>query len=244
MKKIKKVVFVLVLLILLSGCGEKTSTKSKKEEVKDNTIISTLTNQIISLEQLTKTRDLYTKGEGKGLDYTDEEKIRFGVESRIAQGGVPVLSKEDMEQLQVKGITNVVSYVDLAEVAEYINANFEEPVKTFATVSGCPAYTYDEGEKKFYVQASCQTDDATTIVSMIEKVSKEDNKYYVTVYAGLNDGNAVYGDFAKTKTVKTLTQDETYSITNEDKVQFTKINYTFELDGNGQYILKSFKVEK
>lgn len=239
MKNFKKLAFVFVILVLLSGCGKTTSSSNKKEEVKDEEAINALTNQIISLEYLAKTRELYTKGEGKAEDYTNEDKIRFGVESRIAQAGVPALTQEEMVELNSKGITNVASYVDLSDAANYINSNFEESVKTYSSVTGCPTYTYDESTKRFYIQATCQTEDATTIVSTIDKMTKDGNKYYVTVYAGLNDGSAVYADFDKKKIVKTLAKDETYSITKEDKEQFTKFTYTFEKNSNNKYIFKT-----
>lgn len=244
MKKLRNLAFILVILVILSGCSKSTTSSNKKEEVKDDEVINTLTNQIISLEYLTKTRDFYTNGEGKAEDYTDEDKIRYGIESRIGRAGVPVLTKEQIAELATKGITNVASYVDLSDVSEYINGNFEESVKTYTTVTGCPTYTYDENAKKFYIQAECQSNDATTIVSTVDKITKESNKYYVTVYAGLNDGNAVYGDFEKKKTVKTLTKDETYSITNDDKAQFTKFTYTFEKNSNDNYIFKTVTKEK
>lgn len=238
MTKLRRYVFLFLIVSLLVGCGKKTSS-NKVEEVNDITVISTLQNEILVLENIKKTREIYIKGDGKVSDYSDDDKIRYGIEYKISQAGVPILTKEEIAELNSKGITGVASYVDLKDVISNIKNTFGENVNEYKTSLGCPKYTYDDSNKRFYIESKCETTDIETIISKIGKVTKKNNKYYVVIYAGLNDGTNIYSDFEKKNLIKSISVNESYTITEDNMNMFTKYTYTFEKDSDGKYIFKS-----
>lgn len=244
MNKIKKYVFVFFMIFLLAGCNKTTTTSNKTEDVTDETVISLLQNKITILENLDKTKEIYTKGDGKATDYTDEDKIRYGIEYKISYTGLPALSAQEINALKAKGITNVASYIEVKDVTENINSTFNDSIKKHIDASGCPKYTYDSENEKYYIESKCETMDATSIVSKIDKVTKKGNKYYVLVYAGLNDGTNVYSDFEKKNLIRTLSINDSYSITEDDMKMFTKFTYTFEKTKEDKYIFKSLTKTK
>ena len=239
MTKFRRYVFLFLIISLLVGCGKKSSSSNKVEDVSDITVISTLQNEITVLENLKKTKEIYTKGDGKSSDYSEEDKIRYGIDFKIAQAGVPILTDKEILELKAKGITGVASYVELEDVTTNIKDTFGDSVKEYKTVEGCPKYTYDESSKRFYIESKCETTDVETIVSKIEKVTKKKDKYYVVIYAGLSDGTNIYSDFEKKNLIKTISINEAYTITEDNKNMFTKFTYTFEKNNDGQYIFKS-----
>lgn len=238
MTKLRRYVFLFLIVSLLVGCGKKTSS-NKVEEVNDITVISTLQNEILVLENIKKTREIYIKGDGKASDYTDDDKIRYGIEYKISQAGVPILTKEEIAKLNSKGITGVASYVDLKDVISNIKDTFGENISEYKTSLGCPKYTYDDSNERFYIESKCETTDIETIISKIGKVTKKNNKYYVVIYAGLNDGTNIYSDFEKKNLIKSISVNESYTITEDNMNMFTKYTYTFEKDSDGKYIFKS-----
>ena len=67
MNKIKNLLLVFAMIFLLSGCIKNT-VEEKREIVNDEAVVTKLRNQIISLESLDKTLELYTNGSGKSTD--------------------------------------------------------------------------------------------------------------------------------------------------------------------------------
>lgn len=244
MSKIKKILLVFVMIILLSGCNSKNDSKEGTEEVTDNSVTNYIKSQITALESLPKTITVYTKGEGTDSDYDNEDKIRYGLEARISNASVPMLTADEIQQLAQRNIIGVSSYIETSEVASYVSKNFESSTLDYITLSGCPTFTYDAESKKYYIQTECVIEDPTSIYSYVDKVTKKDNVYYATVYAGLSDGSMVYNDFEKTKVVANLTENQSYTISDTDKTQFTKFTYKFEKNTNGDYIFKSITKEK
>lgn len=239
MNKLKKIVLVFVIAVLLGGCTKNT-TEEKKEIVTDEAIIATLKNQIVSLESLDKTIELYTNGSGKSTDYSNEDKLRYGLNVRMSSATVPALTQTEIQLLETKNILNVSSYVDSADVAKYISDNFSMATVDFTNLTGCPAYFYDKDNSRFYIQTNCVSQNNNSIYSYIDNVEKKDNIYYVTVYTGLSDGTSLYNDFNKSKVVVDLLSNQDYTITDNDKKEFTLFTYEFEKNGNGNYIFKGF----
>ena len=239
MRKLRKIIIVFVLTFLLSGCTKNVVEENKKE-IKDDATITTLKNQIVSLESLTKTIELYTAGSGKSTDYSNEDKLLYGLNARISNSAVKLLTPAEIQFLAQKNILNVSSYVEASEVGKYISANFSMSSVDFVNVIGCPAYYYDKDTSRFYIQNNCTVQNNNSIYSYIDKVEKKDNIYYVTVYAGLSDGSSLYNDFSKSKVVIDLLSNPDYTITEADKDQYTVFTYQFEKNSNGNYILKEF----
>ena len=239
MNKISKYVLLFIVVSLLVGCSKKQTTSNKIKEVKDEEIITILQNKITILEGLTKTKEIYTKGDGKASDYIDEDKIRYGINYKISTAGVPALSNEEIVSLKQKGINDVSSYIEIKEISNTINGTFSDSITKYIDSNGCPKYIYDEVKERYYIQSKCETEDSTSIISRIDKVTNKNNKYYVDVYAGLNDGTNIYSDFDKKNLIKILSSNDSYTITDEDKKMFTKFKYTFEKTSDGMYIFKS-----
>lgn len=239
MNKIKKFLLVFVMVVLLCGCTKNT-TEEKKEKVTDETVITAIKNQITALESLDKTEELYKKGEGKSEDYTNEDKLRYGLEARISSAAVTALTPTEIQYLASRNILNVTSYVDSSEVSKYIGKNFASSTVDFVNLSGCPAYYFDSNNSRFYIQTQCVSQDTSTIYSYIDSVEMKDNVYYVTVYAGLSDGTNLYNDFNKSKVVVDITSNQEYTISDNDKKDYTVFTYKFEKNTNGDYIFKEF----
>ena len=240
MNKLRRIILVFVIAILLSGCTKNVAKEKTKKEIKDDKAITTLKNQIVSLESLTKTIELYTTGSGKSSDYSNEDKLLYGLNTRISSSAVTLLTPIEIQELATKNILNVSSYVDSADVGKYISEIFPMSSIEFKNVTGCPAYYYDKDASKFYIQNNCTVQNNNSIYSYIDKVEQKDSVYYVTVYAGLSDGANLYNDFAKSKVVVDLLSNPDYTITDKDKNEYTIFTYQFEKNSNGNYILKGF----
>ena len=239
MNKIKNLLLVFAMIFLLSGCTKNT-VEEKKEIVNDEAIITKLRNQIISLESLDKTIELYTKGSGKSTDYTNEDMLRYGLNVRMSSATIPALTQAEIQLLASKNILNVSGAIEASYVGDEISKNFSMSSVKYTSLTGCPSFYYDEDNSRFYIQSKCVSQSKNSIYSYIDKVEKKDNTYYVTIYAGLSDGSSVYNDFNKSKVVVDLLSKADYTITDNDKKDYTLYTYEFEKNGNGNYIFKSF----
>lgn len=242
MNKLKKFVFIIFAVLILSGCSVSTSKETGAKIVNDDTIKSLLESHIISLQSLPKTLELYVKGSGETKDYTADDKLNLGLEMRFNNAGIPSLTQQQILNLQAKQITNVTGYIPSTDVEDNIKSIFGPVTIEHKNMTGCPTFIYDDTEKIYYINSNCTVEQTSTIISFVDKVTSEDNIYYVTVYAGLIDNNKVYADFNKSEVVKELLTDEQYAISDETKEQFTKITYTFTKNSNGEYVFTSLKI--
>ncbi len=246
MKKFKKFIFVFVLIVLLTGCNSTQNTTKESEKVEDEIVLQTISNQVITLEQLPKTLELYKKGEAKIDDYTNEDKLRYSIDavtsSRVVENNV---SQEKKNELAAKGITNVNAFIPSDELGEQITSVFGISTINYDNISGCPNYIYVEADKGYYSQELPDCNEQTSedkLISKIGNVTVIDNVYTAEFYVGVISNNTVYSDFNKTKVVKALGDSETYTISDEDKSKFSKVTYKFKKDSNSNLNLVSFKI--
>lgn len=241
MKKIGSFFFALFTVILLSGCNTIVNNNNSKI-VSDDETISILKGNVELLNMIPKTVELYVKGAATNDDYTKEDKILGGLESRYVSSGTGTLTPEKIYELKLAGIINVTTAISVTDVEKNITDVFGPVSLTHQNIGTCPKFIYYEKDKSYYVNSVCQNTNASSVVSYVDKVTNNENIYYVTVYAGLLENNVVYADFNKKTTIKTLAPEELYEISEESKEQFTKIVYTFTKDSNGNYVFKEFKL--
>ena len=241
MGKVKKIVFIFVAIILLAGCDTKNSNTSQAKEITDEVILGTIRNNISSLDNISKTSELYTKGLGQASDYTADEKLRYGLDSAITSRASSDLTAEQLQSIKEKQLLNITSVVSVEEAQGYVSNLFGPTTLKHANVEGCPSYIYNETEKLYYVQEGCTKEVTSSPISFVDRVTNKDNIYYVTAYVGLIDGTKVYSDFNKSKIVKELDLNELYEITDDNKEEFSKYTYTFTKNSNGSYVFTELK---
>lgn len=247
MKNIKKLVFIFVMIVLLTGCNSNESSKeSRTEKVTDESVLTNITNVVTNLEQLPKTLELYKKGSAEVSDYTDEDKIMYAINDITSSRSITNnVTEEKQKELVAKGINGVSMFIPSNEVAEKINTTFGISSVKHLNITGCDNYLYVEEDKNYYVQhvENCEepvVEDA--LISKLGEVKKQDNNYTAEVYVGVISNNSVYYDLSKSKVAKALAEDESYSISDEDKTKFTKVIYTFKNNENNNIVLVSYKV--
>lgn len=207
---------LLVLIILLCGCTKEVSDNIETEKVvKDDSIIWILSDQIKGLEKLDTTYDLYKKGRGTIDNYTNDDKILYGINEAII--------KDNAEDYK---------YVYINVIKNYLKKMFGPNNISFHTIDN---YIFDND--KYIINYE---NNNKSIVSYIDKVTVKYNYYYVTVYAGIIDNDEVYGDFDETKLVQVLYNDMQYDIDKKDYKSFTKYKYKFMKNYEGNYILVEF----
>ena len=244
MNYIKYTCLVIISLFIFSGCSiEKTNDDSKEQIVKDDEVINNIKNNIISLETLDKTFEIYRKGNGKKDDYTNNEKLTSGLNSRFANGG---LNKPTAEQLINKKLDNIDGTISVSEAKEYVSKTFGEISIEYKTLDGCPSYIYSEDEKLFYVKYGCSNKKVNDVISFIDIITKKDNEYYADVYVGVidNETKKVYGNIEKTKYILEIKNDDFFVIDEKNKEQFDRYKYTFTKDSNGNYVFTSIEKNK
>lgn len=239
MNKLKKLIFVFVAIILLAGCDVTSKEESQTKEITDEVILGIIKNNVSSLDNIPKTIELYTNGSGQAKDYTNDDKLFYGLDVAINSKADSELTTEQLQKINQNNLTNVTSVVSVEEAQGYVSDLFGPTTLKHANVSGCPSYIYDETEKIYYVQFGCTKETISLPISYVERVTNKDNLYYATVYVGLIDGNNVYNDFNKTKVVQELGLNESFAITNDNKEEFSKYTYTFTKNSNGSYVFTS-----
>ena len=214
MRKVRYIIFLLIFI--LCGCTKEISNNIETEKiVKDDLVIHNITNQIKGLETLDTTYNLYTKGHGSLKDYSNDDKILYGINMSIRS-----------EQIKDN------KYIEINNIKNYSNNNFGHNNLSFHTIDN---YIFDNNR---YIINYKNKD--KSIVSYIDKITTKYNYYYVIVYTGIRHNDEVYGDFDETNLVQLLYDDSQYEITENDKKQFTKFKYKFEKNFEGKYILVEF----
>ena len=245
MKKVKKFIFVITLLIIVSGCSNSSKTSSEPlEQVKDEVIINIIKNQVSSLEYLETTKKGYEKGTLSINDYNNTDKILYGLEYRIAQGALQTLNKEQLIEAQKLGVKDANEFINVSEVEKYINKTFGAISVNHETINKCPAFYYNKDNKLYYIINNCKSEKTSEIVSYIDDITKKGNEFYATVYAGLidNENNQVYGNFEKTKIIEQIDEKKSFEINQENKKEFTEFTYTFIKNSDGNYVFS--KIQK
>ena len=214
MKKIKYLVCLLVLI--LCGCTKDISNNIETEKVvKDDLVINNLTNQIKVLETLDTTYNLYNNGHGSIKDYTNDDKILYGINMSIRNEKI-----------------NNNKYILLQDIKKYSKNNFGPTSYSFHTIDN---FIFDNNR---YIVNYKNKD--VSIISYIDKITTKYNYYYVTVYVGIKNNDEIYGDLEEMKLVQLLYDDIQYDIDEKDKESFTKFKYKFEKNFEGNYILVDF----
>ena len=245
MKKIKSFIFIITLLIIVTGCGNGDKTTSEpREEVKDEVVINIIKNQVLGLEYLDTTKKGYENGSISIDDYSDTDKILYGLEYRIAQGGLQTLNKEQLLEAEKLNIKDASEFINVSEVEKYITKTFGAVSVKHDSISGCPEFKYSSQNKMYYVIKTCENKNTNSIVSYIDDITKKGNEYYATVYIGVidNERYQVYGNFEKTKLIEQIEKDESFEINQENKNDFTEYTYTFIKNSDGNYIFS--KIQK
>jgi len=214
MRKVRYIIFL--LLFILCGCTKEVSDNIEIEKVvKDNLIIHNITNQIKGLETLNTTYNLYTKGHGSIKDYSNDDKVLYGINMSIRNEKI----KDN-------------KYIEINNIKAYSNSNFGHNKLSFHTIED---YILDNNG---YIVNYKNKE--INIVSYIDKITTKYNYYYVTVYVGIKHNDEVYGDLDEMKLVQLLYDDVQYDIDEKDKESFTKYKYKFEKNFEGKYILVEF----
>ena len=215
MKRVIKYITIL-LVFVLCGCSKEITDNIETEKiVKDNEIIWKLTNQIKGLESLNTTYNIYKIGSGNIDNYTNDDKILYGINMSIRNE---------------KADNNIVLTSD---IKYYSNNNFGPNNLYFNNIDN---YLYDNDK---YIVKYINKD--KTIVSYIDKVTTKYNYYYVNVYVGIKHNDEVFGDLEENKLVQVLYEDTQYEIDKNDLNLFTKYRYKFEKNYEGNYILVEIK---
>ena len=243
MKSFKKVLFVLAFLLIFTGCSvskENNEDSNEIETVSDTAIVDSIKNNVNSLESVKKTLELYKKGNAKIDDYTKDDKLLVGLNTRFNNGA---LKKPTQAQLAASNLTNIDGVITTDEVVEYSSRVFGDVTLDYSSKEGCPSYIYNATEKLFYVKYGCSNETDSDIISYVDEVTHSDNVYYANVYVGIIDStvNKVYGNVDKTKFIADINADDSYSIDSKNKEQFDLFVYTFTKNKEGNYVFTSIE---
>lgn len=236
MKKLRYFVALLVVT-LLAGCTNSTSSSSYKD-VKDDAIRNLLTNYVIAIESSPKTIELYKKDKATIKDYKNEDMLLIGLNTAYGLESEIDLTPAQVAHFEKNNMKNVYSYINSSDVESNINKIFGSTTVKNATTNSCPNYIFNQQQSVYYVQHNCENKDK--ILSYISSVKNDGNLYLVEVYAGYISNNTLYGDVNKSKKIKDLEVEESYTIDDSNKGSFTKYTYTFKKNSDGNYIFDSF----
>lgn len=243
MKKISKILFVFVVLLLVAGCGN-TEVENEDTKVVDNeSILNILKSHIVSLENAPTTLELYKKGSFKASDYSNDDILVLGLNTAFGLELETDLTKNQIAYLAKQGIKDAEAYVTVNDVDSTINNIFGVvSMKYDDKIGNCPIFTYDKENSRYYVSKKCD-DNSDKLISYIDKVTNKDNDYYVDVYSGIISNKKVYGKMDKSDSIKELGEEETYIIDKTNKDKFTLVKYIFTKNSDGKYVFTSAKVE-
>lgn len=234
MKRFKKILFLMIILILVGGCGKKEKDIKDAKLVTDINIKSTIANHVATIEDLPKTIDLYKKDEVKPQDYDNNDIIKLGIIANVSYRNDIYLTDAEKKALTAKNITGVESYVDVNDINNSINDIWGPiNIKHSETLKGCPTYIFEQN--RYYIKNDCQTTQ-DRLISYIDKITVDGNKYYASVYVGLISNNVLYGDVNKDNKIVELDPEGSYPIDKTNKDKFSKYIYTFSKNSDGKYV--------
>lgn len=221
MKKFKYLLIVFAL-VLVVGCGSKTSSKEASKEVTDEAIITTLTNNVVVLQKLPKTMEIYKKGKGSISDYDNSDYVLMGLNANL--------------QYIYRENNQIILNTDIEAEANKIvgPVNIKYDVQSY---NGCPVFVYNAAKAGYALNTNCKEADVDSIISRVDSITVDGTEYKVVVYAGLRSGNAIYKDMDKSEKVADMSGEEAYSITEEDKDKFNKYEYIFKKNTDGNYVI-------
>lgn len=241
MKKLKWLVCSLVFIFILTGCGS-ADTKDTKNIVENEEVFMNISNRIRTIEAIPEVIDLYKKGEFDSKSFSNEGLLQYGLIGSYKLENHYDLSAAEKVTLTRAGIRNVDSYIKVEDMDDVVASTFGAvTVNQQEKVGGCPSFIYDNAKKIYYVSAVCNDD--AQIVSYIDTITTDGTKYYVTIYAGIISGDKkIYGDFNNKKFIADYNpESDGFEITSDSKDKYTKFQYTFIKNTDGNYVLNSFK---
>jgi hypothetical protein len=184
------------------------------------------------MQSIDKTLEIYKNGSGTKEDYSDTDKLLFGLNYVFA-------SKVLNNAPKLPNIDGIISGDD---VSISISNLFDSEV-IYDTIGTCPNYIYNKNANVFYIKYNCTTDSNISIITYIDKITLENDHYYANVYVGIIDNitNKVYGNIERTRYIETVSNGESYNINDDNKNNFESYTYTFLKKSNDKYIFDSIK---
>jgi len=149
---------------------------------------------------------------------------------------------EILDTIKANNETEAISY---DKFNTYYKKLFNEDASTEDIIGICPNWYYDSTNKMFVAFLGCGGVDFKGQIAYLDSYSKVDDNIVVTTYvAGVNslsNGATLYTDAQLSTKYKDLTTEEfnKFEIDETNKTSFTKYNFTFAKNTNGEYYFKS-----
>lgn len=238
--KIKNILmtFILVSSLFIVGC------ESKKEEtnikiVSDETIKTTLTNQISAIESISKTVELYKKDKIMNNDYSNEDYINMVLNQIVNTHQDTYLNSKEISLLNSSNI-KANSYVSSNEVIAAVkDLTGPKTIDKVLKIEGCPSYTYDAKTDRYYINSNCKVNDR--IISYVDEITYKDNEYFAVVYYGFVSDNVLYDNVNKNSEIAKLDSEGSYTIDKDNKDKFSKYTYKFVKNSDGDFVFESIE---
>ena len=236
MNKLSKIFLALILVVLVAGCGIKSSNDSKV--VEDETIIAVLNNHMVNITAIPKTKDLLKEGSFKADSYANDDRLYMGLNGALNSQLAVSYTQAQIKQLKEKGYT-ATSYIKGDDVENIVKDVFGDVnLKFEAEIAGCPSYKYYQPDKFYLVNENC-TNVQDKLVILVDTITNDGNLYYVDSYIALVSNNKVYKDLNKSTEFKSLNNGETFTIDASNKEEFAKYTFKFTKNSDGKYIFTS-----